>query len=79
MSTDFHPTKLGLLSSCDTSNDIRLWDVSRGECDLIFKVGGSSSFLFLKIFIKRFLYLIKRLHNLIFNFLLCFHFNLEIT
>ncbi|KAL3345285.1 hypothetical protein AABB24_024310 [Solanum stoloniferum] len=40
MSTDFHPTKLGLLSSCDTSNDIRLWDVSRGECKLIFK-GGS--------------------------------------
>lgn len=40
MSTDFHPTKLGLLSSCDTSNDIRLWDVSSGECKLIFK-GGS--------------------------------------
>ncbi|KAH0772343.1 hypothetical protein KY290_016324 [Solanum tuberosum] len=37
MSTDFHPTKLGLLSSCDTSNDIRLWDVSSGECKLIFK------------------------------------------
>ncbi|XP_019232481.1 PREDICTED: uncharacterized protein LOC109213178 isoform X2 [Nicotiana attenuata] len=40
MSLDFHPTKVGLLSSCDSNDEIRLWDVSEGDCKLIFK-GGS--------------------------------------
>nr|XP_033509428.1 transcription initiation factor TFIID subunit 5-like isoform X3 [Nicotiana tomentosiformis] len=40
MSTDFHPTKAGLLSSCDSNDEIRLWDVDEGDCKLIFK-GGS--------------------------------------
>lgn len=40
MSTDFHPTKLNLLTSCDSNDDIILWDVSKGDCKLIFK-GGS--------------------------------------
>ncbi|XP_075090995.1 transcriptional corepressor LEUNIG isoform X2 [Nicotiana tabacum] len=40
MFTDFHPTKAGLLSSCDSNDEIRLWDVDEGDCKLIFK-GGS--------------------------------------
>ncbi|OIT26394.1 transcriptional corepressor leunig [Nicotiana attenuata] len=40
MSTDFHPTKAGLLSSCDSNDGIRLWDADEGDCKLIFK-GGS--------------------------------------
>ncbi|KAK4373992.1 hypothetical protein RND71_004669 [Anisodus tanguticus] len=40
MSIDFHPTKVGLLSSCDSNDEIRLWDVNRGDCKLILK-GGS--------------------------------------
>ncbi|MCD7471468.1 hypothetical protein HAX54_011922 [Datura stramonium] len=40
MSIDFHPTKAGLLSSCDSNDDIILWDVCGGDCKLIFK-GGS--------------------------------------
>ncbi|XP_070051671.1 transcriptional corepressor LEUNIG-like [Nicotiana tomentosiformis] len=40
MSIDFHPSKVGLLSSCDSNDEIRLWDVNDGDCKLIFK-GGS--------------------------------------
>ncbi|CAN4084085.1 unnamed protein product [Withania somnifera] len=40
MSVDFHPTKVGLLSSCDSNDDIIMWDVSSGDRKLIFK-GGS--------------------------------------
>ncbi|KAK4347738.1 hypothetical protein RND71_034077 [Anisodus tanguticus] len=40
MSTDFHPMKVGLLSSCDSNDEIRLWNVSEGDCKLILK-GGS--------------------------------------
>ncbi|CAN4078916.1 unnamed protein product [Withania somnifera] len=40
MSIDFHPTKVGLLSSCDSNDDIILWDVSSSDSKLIFK-GGS--------------------------------------
>ncbi|KAJ8564507.1 hypothetical protein K7X08_000967 [Anisodus acutangulus] len=40
MSIDFHPTMGGLLSSCDSNDEIRLWDVSSGDCKLILK-GGS--------------------------------------
>ncbi|CAN4076217.1 unnamed protein product [Withania somnifera] len=39
MSIDFHPTKLDLLSSCDSNDEIRLWDVNRGDCKLSFKGG----------------------------------------
>lgn len=44
MSIDFHPSKVGLLSSCDSNDEIRLWDVNDGDCKLIFKVGVSTSF-----------------------------------
>ncbi|XP_059316149.1 uncharacterized protein LOC132066992 [Lycium ferocissimum] len=40
MSIDFHPTKVNLLSSCDSEDEIRLWDVNKGDFTLIFK-GGS--------------------------------------
>ncbi|XP_070051666.1 transcriptional corepressor LEUNIG_HOMOLOG-like isoform X5 [Nicotiana tomentosiformis] len=40
MSIEFHPSKVGLLSSCDSNDEIRLWDVNEGDCKLIFK-GGS--------------------------------------
>ncbi|KAK4360792.1 hypothetical protein RND71_019744 [Anisodus tanguticus] len=45
MSTDFHPMKAGLLSSCDSNDEIRLWNVSEGDCKLILKVGVSVFFL----------------------------------
>ncbi|XP_060209277.1 uncharacterized protein LOC132636432 isoform X2 [Lycium barbarum] len=35
MSIDFYPSTAGLLSSCDSNGDIRLWDVSRGDYELI--------------------------------------------
>lgn len=41
MSIDFHPTKLSLLSSCDSNGEIRLWDVKSGDCKLNFKGGIS--------------------------------------
>ncbi|XP_055819987.1 transcriptional corepressor LEUNIG-like isoform X2 [Solanum dulcamara] len=41
MSIDFHPTKVGLLSSCDSDGEIRLWDVNTGDCKLNFKRGIS--------------------------------------
>ncbi|KAJ8549887.1 hypothetical protein K7X08_033594 [Anisodus acutangulus] len=41
MSIDFHPTNLRLLSSCDSNNEIRLWDIRTGDCIFNFK-GGSS-------------------------------------
>ncbi|XP_006362509.1 transcriptional corepressor LEUNIG_HOMOLOG-like isoform X1 [Solanum tuberosum] len=41
MSIDFHPTKLSLLSSCDSNDEIRLWDVNSGDCKLNFKGGIS--------------------------------------
>ncbi|KAK4373053.1 hypothetical protein RND71_008437 [Anisodus tanguticus] len=37
MSIDFHPTMGGLLSSCDSNDEIRLWDVNNGDCKLILK------------------------------------------
>ncbi|XP_047262877.1 uncharacterized protein LOC107859368 isoform X2 [Capsicum annuum] len=40
MSVDFHPRNAGLLSSCDSNDDIILWDVTKGDRKLIFK-GGS--------------------------------------
>ncbi|KAK4354035.1 hypothetical protein RND71_026229 [Anisodus tanguticus] len=40
MSIDFHPANVGLLSSCDSYDEIRLWDVNRGDFKLILK-GGS--------------------------------------
>lgn len=39
MSIDFHPTKLDLLCSCDSNDEIRLWDVNSGDCKLNFKGG----------------------------------------
>ncbi|XP_055836386.1 uncharacterized protein LOC129905001 [Solanum dulcamara] len=45
MSVDYHPTKDGLLSSCDHKNEIRLWDVNRLNCQLILK-GGSKQVRF---------------------------------
>ncbi|MCD7469096.1 hypothetical protein HAX54_007889 [Datura stramonium] len=45
MSIDFHPTKEGLLSSCDYNDEIRLWDVNTGDCKLSFK-GGSGQVRF---------------------------------
>ncbi|XP_059318131.1 transcriptional corepressor LEUNIG_HOMOLOG-like isoform X1 [Lycium ferocissimum] len=38
MSIDFHPTNVGLLSSCDSNDDIRLWDVNTGDFKLILKL-----------------------------------------
>ncbi|XP_059277176.1 transcriptional corepressor LEUNIG_HOMOLOG-like isoform X2 [Lycium ferocissimum] len=35
MSIDFYPSTAGLLSSCASNGDIRLWDVSRGDYELI--------------------------------------------
>ncbi|KAJ8545508.1 hypothetical protein K7X08_018091 [Anisodus acutangulus] len=45
MSIDFHPTKVGLLSSCDSNDEIRLWDVNSGDCKLMLKFleGGIQS------------------------------------
>ncbi|KAK4354293.1 hypothetical protein RND71_026487 [Anisodus tanguticus] len=37
MSIDFHPIKLRLLSSCDSNNEIRLWDIRTGDCIINFK------------------------------------------
>ncbi|GMY37387.1 transcriptional corepressor LEUNIG_HOMOLOG-like isoform X2 [Fagus crenata] len=37
MSVDFHPTKLDLLCSCDSNNEIRLWNVSQYACTRVSK------------------------------------------
>lgn len=64
MSIDFHPTKLSLLSSCDSNGEIRLWDVKSGDCKLNFKVGVSIFFFFsLDVDKKASLYDIRRLHT----------------
>lgn len=49
MSVDFHPRNAGLLSSCDSNDDIILWDVTKGDRKLIFKVGVLFPSLFLDI------------------------------
>lgn len=70
MSTDFHPTKLNLLTSCDSNDDIILWDVSKGDCKLIFKVGALKFLPFFKILIliMRYLYLIYKIWYLTFSY-----------
>ncbi|XP_050287033.1 transcriptional corepressor LEUNIG-like isoform X1 [Quercus robur] len=37
MSVDFHPTKLDLLCSCDSNNEIRLWNVTQYSCTRVTK------------------------------------------
>ncbi|XP_050370819.1 transcriptional corepressor LEUNIG-like [Argentina anserina] len=37
MSMDYHPRKLNLLSSCDSNDEIRLWNVNQSNCTHIFK------------------------------------------
>ncbi|PON61396.1 Guanine nucleotide-binding protein, beta subunit [Trema orientale] len=36
-SVDFHPRKVDLLCSCDTNNEIRLWNVKQSTCTRVFK------------------------------------------
>ncbi|XP_059278128.1 transcriptional corepressor LEUNIG-like isoform X2 [Lycium ferocissimum] len=40
ISIDFHPTKVGLIGSCDSNDEIRLWDINRGDCKLMLKEGS---------------------------------------
>ncbi|XP_004295622.1 PREDICTED: transcriptional corepressor LEUNIG-like [Fragaria vesca subsp. vesca] len=37
MSVDFHPRKLNLLSSCDSNDEIRLWNVNQSTCTHMLK------------------------------------------
>ncbi|XP_037492439.1 transcriptional corepressor LEUNIG_HOMOLOG isoform X4 [Jatropha curcas] len=37
MALDFHPRKVDLLCSCDSNDEIRLWNVNRGACLHVFK------------------------------------------
>ncbi|XP_024158090.1 transcriptional corepressor LEUNIG_HOMOLOG isoform X1 [Rosa chinensis] len=37
MSVDFHPRKFNLLSSCDSNDEIRLWNVNQSKCTRMFK------------------------------------------
>ncbi|CAA2977944.1 transcriptional corepressor LEUNIG-like [Olea europaea subsp. europaea] len=37
MSLDFHPTKVNILCSCDSNDEIRLWNVNESACILAFK------------------------------------------
>ncbi|XP_060192874.1 transcriptional corepressor LEUNIG_HOMOLOG-like [Lycium barbarum] len=40
MSIDFHPTKSSLLSSCDSNDEIKLWDLYTGDEKFSFKGGN---------------------------------------
>ncbi|KAK9906940.1 hypothetical protein M0R45_002557 [Rubus argutus] len=37
MSVDFHPRKFNLLTSCDSNDEIRLWNVNQSTCTRMFK------------------------------------------
>ncbi|XP_038710429.1 transcriptional corepressor LEUNIG-like isoform X2 [Tripterygium wilfordii] len=51
MSLDFHPRKLDLLCSCDSNDEIRLWNVNRGACIQVLK-GATKQVRFQPLFGK---------------------------